>query len=71
VRISGNSEIADISRASIEEQWLKAISFNKLIKRLGATIVKDKEEADYSLDLADLNKNSFTEILKGKEEDNV
>lgn len=69
VRVSTNDELADISRASIEEQWLKSITFDKLIKDLGATIVRSKKQADYSLDLDDLNKNSFTEILEANKKE--
>ncbi len=64
LRVSNKCDLTDISRASIEEQWLKSITFDKLIKELGATIVRSKKDADYSLDLDDLNKNSFTEILE-------
>jgi hypothetical protein len=68
LRVSNNSELTDISRAAIEEQWLQSITFDKLLKALGATIVRSKEKSDYSLDLEDLNKNSFTEILEASTE---
>jgi hypothetical protein len=55
--------MATRSRA-LYQQWSKPYTFNKLLKSLGAEIVKDIEYCDYDYTLANLDKDSFIKIFE-------
>lgn len=62
-RVSGYSELAIIATKALYQQWSKPLSFNKLIKYLGAQIV-EKEECDHDFSLDLLEKDSFMRLFK-------
>lgn len=63
-RISGNSEISDLATKALYQQWNKPLSFNKVVKILGAEIVTVKEQADFDFSLDTLEKDSFLKPFK-------
>lgn len=62
VRVSGNSVISDIATKALYQQWNKPLSFNKIVKILGAEIVDTKENANFDFSLDNLEKDSFIKI---------
>jgi hypothetical protein len=46
------------------QQWSEAMSFNELVKELGAEITTEKAEADFDFSLESLEKDSFIRIFK-------
>lgn len=62
-RVSGNSELSNISTKALYQQWRQPYTFNKLLKLLGAEIVDTPEEADIDLSLDKLEKDSFTRLF--------
>lgn len=62
--VSGHSEISLMATNALYQQWYEPISFNHLMKELGATIVSDKENADFDFSLENLEKDSFIKIFK-------
>ncbi|MGG7439018.1 hypothetical protein ACQ7CU_13105 [Chryseobacterium arthrosphaerae] len=62
--ISGNSEVSVMATTALYQQWYEAMSFNKLIKELGAEITAEKAEADYDFSLKSLEKDSFIKIFE-------
>ncbi|WP_298416759.1 hypothetical protein [uncultured Kordia sp.] len=63
-RICGNSEISDLATKALYQQWNKPLSFNKIVKILGAEIVTVKEQADFDFSLENLEKDSFLKPFK-------
>lgn len=63
IRVSGNSALSDIAIKALCQQWRKPFSFNKLVEFLGAEMVENKEDADYDLSLANLERDSFVKIF--------
>jgi hypothetical protein len=61
LRVSGISELSNIATKALYQQWSNGVSFNKLIKILGAEIVNDN--ADYDLSLDSLEKDSFIKLF--------
>jgi len=61
--VSGSYEVSNIATKALYQQWKNPLSFNKLVKVLGAEIVKDKEDATHDLSLENLEKDSFTKIF--------
>ena len=66
VRVSGNTKVSKIASKALYQQWNKPLSFNKLIKLLGAEVVNEKEGVDYDLSLDGLERDSFTKIFEVK-----
>ncbi|MBB4804937.1 hypothetical protein HNP38_000209 [Chryseobacterium defluvii] len=64
--VSGNSEVSMMATSALYQQWYESVSFNHLIKELGATITSDKGEADCDLSLETLEKDSFIKIFRLK-----
>lgn len=62
--VSGNSEIAVMATNALYQQWYEPISFNELVKELGATVTTEKAEADLDFSLETLEKDSFIRVLK-------
>lgn len=62
--ISGTSEVSTMATNALYQQWYEPISFNHLIKELGATITSEKEESDFDFSLETLEKDSFTKVFK-------
>ncbi|GEN65447.1 hypothetical protein [Chryseobacterium rhizosphaerae] len=62
--VSGNSEIAVLATNALYQQWYEPMSFNELIKELGATVADEKSDADFDFSLENLEKDSFTKIFK-------
>lgn len=62
--VSGNSEIAVLATNALYQQWYEPMSFNVLIKELGASVVTEQTEADYNFSLEGLEKDSFLKIFK-------
>lgn len=63
LRVSGRSNLSDIATNALIQQWDKPLSFNKLIKILGAEIVDNKDNVDYDLSLDKLERDSFIKIF--------
>lgn len=63
-RVSGNSEISDLATKALYQQWNKPLSFNKIVKILGAEIVTVKKQADFDFSLDTLEKDSFLKPFK-------
>ena len=62
--VSGNTEIAVMATNALYQQWYETISFNDLVKELGATVTTEKSEADLNFSLESLEKDSFIRIFK-------
>lgn len=62
--VSGHSEVSLMATNALYQQWYEPISFNHLMKELGATIISDKEDADFDFSLENLEKDSFIKIFK-------
>ncbi len=62
--VSGNSEVSVMATNALYQQWYEPLSFNHLIKELGAAITSDRAEADFDFSLETLEKDSFTRIFK-------
>ncbi|MGU3373805.1 hypothetical protein [Chryseobacterium sp. M5A1_1a] len=62
--VSGNSEIAVMATNALYQQWYEPISFNDLVKELGATVTTEKSEANFNFSLENLEKDSFIKIFK-------
>ena len=63
-RVSGNSPVNDVATKALFQQWSKPLSFNKVVKKLGAEIVDDPKEADHDFSLDVLEKDSFIKLFK-------
>ena len=64
VRVSGHSPLTSIATEALVQQWSRPLSFNKIVKLLGAEVVNLKEEADFNYELDSLEKDSFTKIFE-------
>ena len=62
--VSGNSEVSMMATSALYQQWYEAMSFNELVKELGAEITREKSEADFDFSLESLEKDSFIRIFK-------
>lgn len=62
--VSGNTEVSAMATNALYQQWYEAISFNELIKELGAEITTEKAEADFDFSLESLEKDSFIKVFK-------
>lgn len=62
--VSGTSEVSTMATNALYQQWYEPISFNHLMKELGATITSEKRDADFDFSLENLEKDSFTKIFK-------
>ncbi|WP_250253348.1 hypothetical protein [Chryseobacterium sp. Marseille-Q3244] len=62
--VSGNNEVSMMATSALYQQWYEAMSFNELIKELGAEITTEKEEADFDFSLETLEKDSFIKVFK-------
>jgi hypothetical protein len=65
VRVSNNAKLSPIANKALLQQWGKPLSFNKLMKLLGAEIVsvENKDTADYDFSLDKLERDSFISIF--------
>lgn len=61
-QVSG-SKTSDIATKALYQQWNNPYTFNKLVKLLGAKIVKKAKKADYDFSLDKLEKDSFVKIF--------
>lgn len=64
VRVSGGSAISMDATKALYQQWNNPLSFNELIKELGATLTDDPEKANFDFTLNKLEKDSFTKLFK-------
>lgn len=62
-RVSGYTEISNISTNALYQQWHKPYSLNKLIKEIGGKLVESKEEADIDLSLDALEKDTIVKLF--------
>jgi len=62
--VSRSGDLNDLTVKSLQQQWGKPFSFNKLVKLLGAEIVESAEEAEYNFALDSLEKDSFMKLFK-------
>lgn len=62
-RVSGNSEISNMFTKGLYQQWKNPLTFNKVVKELGAKIVSDREKSNIDLSLSSLEKDSFVKIF--------
>jgi hypothetical protein len=63
LRISDNSDITTMSLRALFQQWYNPISFNFLVKELGASIIYEDEEYTHNFLLESLQKDSFTSLF--------
>ncbi|CAA7385774.1 lipocalin/fatty acid-binding family protein [Chryseobacterium fistulae] len=64
--VSGSSEVSIMATNALYQQWYEPISFNHLVKELGATLISEKEKSDFDFSLETLEKDSFTQVFKNK-----
>ncbi|MCS4302334.1 MULTISPECIES: hypothetical protein [Chryseobacterium] len=62
--VSGNNEVSMMATSALYQQWSEAMSFNELIKELGAETTTKKSEADFDFSMETLEKDSFIRIFK-------
>ena len=62
--VSGNSEITNIATKALYQQWNKSLTFETIIKKLGAKIVLESKEADFDFSLDNLEKDSFVKLFQ-------
>ncbi|PWN69015.1 hypothetical protein C1631_013170 [Chryseobacterium phosphatilyticum] len=62
--VSGSSKIAAMATEALYQQWYECMSFNGLIKELGATVTHERTDADFDFSLETLEKDSFIRIFK-------
>jgi hypothetical protein len=67
-RVSGNNKVSTIATKALFQQWSNSITFNEIVKTLGAEIVDKPENADYDFSLNSLQKDSFVKIFEKKVE---
>jgi hypothetical protein len=65
-RVSGYSSTTDIATRALYQQWHSALTFETIIRELGAEIVSEIEGADLDLSLDKLEKDTFTKIFQTK-----
>ena len=58
-RVSGNSEISNLATKALYQQWHAPLSFEELLRILGAEITDYKDKADFDFSLETLEKDSF------------
>ncbi|WP_225036086.1 hypothetical protein [Winogradskyella sp. SM1960] len=58
-RVSGNSEVSTLATKALYQQWNEPLSFDNLVRTLGAEITDYKDEADFDFSLENLEKDSF------------
>ena len=63
-RVSGNSKITNIATKALYQQWYKPLTFETVIKELGAEIVSEPKEADLDFSLDNLEKDSFVKLFQ-------
>lgn len=63
-RVSGYGPLVDLATKALYQQWNKPLSFNKIVKELGAQLVDSKEKANVDLSLDSLEKDSFTKLFR-------
>ena len=63
-RVSGNSKITNIATKALYQQWYKPLTFETIIKELGAEIVLESKEADLDFSLDNLEKDSFVKLFQ-------
>ena len=64
LRVSGNSDMAAVATKALVQQWSNTVSFNKMVKLLGAEIVDTPIGVDYDFSLSEITKDSFINIFK-------
>ena len=62
-RVSGNSDVSTLSTKALKEQWNKPLTFNKIVKILGATIVDSKDDSTVDLSLETLQKDTLMNVF--------
>lgn len=62
-RVSGNNDISDIANKALYQQWASPLSFNKILKLLGAEIVDNPKDAEFDFTLDNLERDSFTKLF--------
>jgi len=63
-RVSGSSEVSNLATKALYQQWNKPLSLNKVLKMLGAKMVKERQEADIDLSLDTLEKDTLIKVFK-------
>jgi hypothetical protein len=61
-RVSGDSELSQISTRALYQQWYSPLSFNWIVEVLGAEIVDSDFDYDFSLD--SLERDSFMRVFE-------
>ncbi|WP_299272125.1 hypothetical protein [uncultured Psychroserpens sp.] len=62
-RVSGNSEVSNLATKALYQQWNESLSFDSLVRALGAQITDYKDEADFDFSLENLEKDSFLKLF--------
>ena len=63
-KVSGNSEVSKLATKALYQQWNEPLSFDKLVRTLGAEITDYKDEADFDFSLEHLEKDSFLKLFE-------
>ncbi len=63
-RVSGNSEVSKLATKALYQQWNESLSFDKLVRTLGAEITDYKDEADFDFSLGNLERDSFLKLFE-------
>jgi len=64
INASYENEVSDLQIKALYQKYTNMISFNKIIKELGAEIVEDSSEANYDFSLDNLEKDSFIKFFE-------
>ena len=62
-RVSGNTNVSEITNKALQQQWENSYSFNELVEALGGEIVEERENSDYDFSLNTLEKDSFIRVF--------
>ncbi len=63
-RVSSNSNVSEIARKALFQQWWNPCSFNELIVELGGQVIETPEVADFDFSLNTLEIDSFIKLFE-------
>ncbi|RKS97577.1 hypothetical protein [Chryseobacterium defluvii] len=62
--VSGSSEVSVMATKALYQQWYEPLTFNRIIKELGAIITSNREESDFDFSLETLEKDHFIKVFR-------
>lgn len=62
-RVSGHSKYTELAIRALQQQWTNALSFNDIVKELGAEVVSEKSDDAVDLSLNSLEKDTFIKLF--------